>query len=266
MSKFEVLCVTMHQENFSKIQQMNIHSDVFFANQADSTFFEEVEFEGHKARMLTTNTRGVGANRNLTLMYASSEIVLLSDDDMYYTDTYEQDILREFETHPDADVMIFNIGTVGGQDRAQKQNKRAKKVAPWSRMPYGAPRIALRLDALRRKNIWFTTFFGGGCKYTNGEDSIFIADLRRAGLKIYVTNVYIGTVDMSASTWFCGANEEFYFNKGVYLKAVHPNAMLLYDMYFLLRVRSAVSIKQRWKWLRKGNRAFSEGLSFADQH
>ena len=69
MSKFEILCVTMHQKDFSKIQQMNIHSDVFFANQADRTAFEELEFEGYKARMLTTNTRGVGANRNLTLMY-----------------------------------------------------------------------------------------------------------------------------------------------------------------------------------------------------
>lgn len=33
MSKFELLCVTMHQKDFSKIQEMNIHSDVVFANQ-----------------------------------------------------------------------------------------------------------------------------------------------------------------------------------------------------------------------------------------
>ena len=31
MSKFEILCVTMHQKDFSKIQKMNIHSDVVFA-------------------------------------------------------------------------------------------------------------------------------------------------------------------------------------------------------------------------------------------
>lgn len=264
MSKFEILCVTMHQKDFSKIGQMNIRSDVFFANQADRTAFEELEFDGHKARMLTTDTRGVGINRNLTLMYASAQIVLLSDDDMRYTDTCEQDVLRAFERHPDADVMIFNIGTIGAEGRFQKQNKRTQKTAPWSRMPYGAPRIALRLDALRKSNVWFTTLFGGGCKYSNGEDSIFITDLRRAGLRVYVSSVTIGNVDMSDSTWFQGANEEFYFNKGVYLKAVHPNTMFLYDLYFLLRVRSAVPVKQRWKWLRKGNRAFSKDLSFAD--
>lgn len=131
-------------------------------------------------------------------------------------------------------------------------------------MPYGAPRIALRMDALRRKNIWFTTLFGGGCKYSNGEDSIFLADLRKAGLRVYVSSVLIGNVDMSDSTWFRGANEEFYFNKGVYLKAVHPKMMLLYNLYFTFRVRSHISMGQRWKWLRKGNRAFRKGLSFAD--
>ena len=34
MSKLEVLCVTMHQKDFSKIREMNINADVVFANQA----------------------------------------------------------------------------------------------------------------------------------------------------------------------------------------------------------------------------------------
>ena len=31
MATFEILCVTMHQNDFSKIKEMNIHSDVVFA-------------------------------------------------------------------------------------------------------------------------------------------------------------------------------------------------------------------------------------------
>ncbi len=34
MLSFEVLCVTMNQNDFSKIKEMNINSDVVFANQA----------------------------------------------------------------------------------------------------------------------------------------------------------------------------------------------------------------------------------------
>mgnify|MGYP000166988024 CR=1 FL=1 len=35
MSTFQILCVTMNQNDFSKIKQMNIHSNVIFANQTN---------------------------------------------------------------------------------------------------------------------------------------------------------------------------------------------------------------------------------------
>ena len=57
MSAFEILCVTMAQTDFSKIQQMNIHSDVVFANQSNRTAFEETIFEGRKARNLLHHRR-----------------------------------------------------------------------------------------------------------------------------------------------------------------------------------------------------------------
>ena len=70
MSKFEILCVTMHQNDFSKIKEMNIHSDVVFTNQCDHTSYEEIEFDGHTAKMISTQTRGVGKNRNLAITAA----------------------------------------------------------------------------------------------------------------------------------------------------------------------------------------------------
>lgn len=261
MSRLEVLCVTMHQKDFSKVAQMNIQSDVVFANQCDSTAYEEFAFGGYTARMISTETRGVGVNRNLSLLYARGEIVLLGDDDMRYADGYEAAVLNAFDALPDADVIIFNITSKGG--RPQKQNTTVKKVGPLTKLPYGAPRIAIRLEALKRSNVWFTTLFGGGCRYTNGEDSVFLNQLRRAGLNIYVSPVLIGEVDMSQSTWFQGADEEFYFNKGAFLKAMHPVALLLYNVYFLFRVKSPLSLRARWRWLRAGSRAYSEGQTFS---
>ena len=71
MNRFEILCVTMHQNDFSKIKEMNIHSNVVFANQCDHTSFEECVINGHYAKMISTQTRGVGINRNFALAYAS---------------------------------------------------------------------------------------------------------------------------------------------------------------------------------------------------
>ena len=45
MSEFQILCVTMHQNDFSKIKEMNVHSDIVYANQCDHTSFEEIKFE-----------------------------------------------------------------------------------------------------------------------------------------------------------------------------------------------------------------------------
>ena len=104
MSKLEVLCVTMHQTDFSKITEMNLHTDVFFANQADGYEFSELEFDGHCAKMLTTSTRGVGNNRNIALIHATAEYCLLADDDVVYNDDMEERVVSEFKAHPDADV------------------------------------------------------------------------------------------------------------------------------------------------------------------
>lgn len=263
MSKFQILCVTMNQTDFSKINQMNIHSDVIFANQSDTVSFNEIEFEGYNAKMITTNTRGVGKNRNLSLVYASGDICLLSDDDMRYTSTYEEDIIEEFRKHPDADVMIFNIDS-NDEKRKQKYNSKTRKLYFYNRMPYGAPRIAFRRSSWQKSNVWFTTLFGGGAKYTNGEDSVFLHDLKKSKLSIYVSSVNIGMVDMSDSCWFKGANEEFYFNKGAYCAALHPYTKFIWRLYFCIRVKSKLSFSKKMDYFNKGINAYRKGKEWND--
>ena len=256
MSKLEVVCATMHQSDFSILNKMNIRSDVVFANQADTTDYKEIEFDGYTAKMITTATRGVGINRNLCLSYATGDILLLSDEDMCYTDTYKEDIIDEFKRHPKADVIIFNI-TSNDPTRKQRLNTKTKKTNLFSRMPYGAPRIAIRRTAWQKSNVWFTTLFGGGAKFTNGEDSVFLAGLRKKGLKVWVSNVNIGTVDMSGSSWFGGANEEFFYNKGAYLEAVHEKTFFAWMLYFVFRVRSEnLNISKKIKWLKLGKKGY----------
>ena len=99
---------------------MNIRSNVVFANQADRTSFEQVDFDGFSAKMITTTTRGVGKNRNLALTYADAEICLFADDDVKYVDNVEELVVGEFEKHKKADVFIFHLDT---DDKDHKQKK-----------------------------------------------------------------------------------------------------------------------------------------------
>lgn len=262
MSRFEILCVTMHQKDFSKIEQMNIHSDVVFANQADRTSFEEKEFDGHLARMITTDTRGVGINRNLALTYAKGDICLFADDDVTYNDDMEEKVLAEFDAHPDADIIIFHLDT--DSDRKQIRYPETKKCSRFCKMPWGGVRIAVRLDSIRKANVWFTTLFGGGCIFPSGEDSMWLTDARKKGLVFYVSKETIGRVDFENSSWFSGFDEKMYYGKGAFYQAAHPKTKIFWMLYFAARTQKFSDLKfsDKIKWMKCGNNGYREMKPF----
>ena len=263
MPVFEILCVTMQQSSFSKIQEMNIHSNVVFANQADRTELSEQEFEGHRARMITTTTRGVGKNRNIALLYAKGDICLLADDDVVYSHDMEERILAEFAAHPDADIMVFHLES-SEPTRIFQNVPKTKKLHFWNRAPASAVRIAFRLSSIRKANLWFTPLFGGGCSFPSGEDSMWIHAARKKGLRIYISNQTIGTVFYESSSWFNGYNEKFFYGKGAYHRAVHPHSCWLWRQYVLLRFRGIGSLpkKERKKWFSNGMDGYDRLLSY----
>ena len=266
MSSFEILCVTMHQSDFSKVEEMNIHSNVVYANQCDRTAYEEKEFDGFTAKMISTETRGVGINRNLTLAYASADICLLADDDVVYNDDMEARVCAEFDSHPDADVMIFHLASTNPK-RPQVKYPKTKKHGRFGRMPWGGVRIAFRLASLRRANVWFTTLFGGGCLYPSGEDSMFLTDLKRAGLRFYVSRESIGIVKTEESSWYTGRDEKFFFGRGAYLQATHPRTAFFWSLYAAVRMRrdAKIGFCARMRWIKQGRRAYRQMKPFADK-
>lgn len=263
MSRFEILCVTMFQKDFSKVNQMNVKSDIVYANQCNETSYEELEFDGHKAKMISTNTRGVGINRNLALTYATGDICLFADDDVVYRDDVEKTVIAEFDAHPDADIIVFNIDCTE-RLRQQIRYKETRKCRGFFRMPWGGVRIAFRLSSVRKANIWFTTLFGGGAMFPSGEDSMWLKEARRKGLVFYVSKETIGTVHFDESSWFTGYDENFFYGKGAFLSAMYDKTFLLWKYYLLSRYRTkaGISKKERKKWMEAGREGYKEMLSY----
>lgn len=253
----------MNQTDFSKIEEMNIHSDVLFANQSDSAAYAEHSFLDYNARMITTNTKGVGKNRNIALLYAKADICLFADDDIRYNDNYKDIVLNAFSEHKDADIIIFNILS-NTPDRKITQIKRNHRMRRFERNPFGGPRIAFRLSSIARKNLWFTTLFGGGALFPSGEDSLFILDALRSRCKIYLSTEVLGTVSFDNTTWFSGYDEKFFFGKGAFYAVCHPKSKLLWMLYFAFRTKkhSKIPFNQKLKWLRLGSQSFESLTSF----
>ncbi len=264
MPTFEILCTTMHQTDFSKIKEMNIKSNVVFANQCDHTSYEEMDFDGHTAKMISTTTRGVGKNRNLSLIYASADICLFADDDVVYDDDAEQKILSEFEKNPDADVMIFHFESNHPTRKPPKYNETKKWVS--AKNPWGAVRIAFRLSAVRKANVWFTTLFGGGCIFPSGEDSIWLKSARKAGLTFYVSKETIGKVSYENSSWFTGYDEKYFYGVGACYQAINPKTAVLKRVLrvYSERSRGSLSPKQKLQWMKNGAKGYQRNISYEE--
>ena len=260
MSKVEVLCATMHQSDFKKIDEMNIQSDVVFANQSVDTRYDELTFGNNTAKMITTNTRGVGINRNISLMYATGEYLLFSDDDLKYADGYPEIIEKAFRIIPKADGIIFNIDTYGS-DIKRRKNENIKRVRWYNALNYGTVRIAVKRSAVSRENVMFNRNFGGGTPFSCGEDTLYIVDILRSGLKLYTFPHTIATVDQRESTWFEGYNEKYYYDKGILYASISRFFAHFLCLQDLVRrpnyKKSGLSFCGAYRWMKKGvkNRA-----------
>lgn len=234
MSRLQVLVASMNQNDFSKVESMNLSSDAIIANQADTYAYNEQDYSFGTVKMITTSQRGVGKNRNTALNLADGDIVLIADDDIRYVDDYSSLILGEFERIPQADAIIFNIITLG-ESTYRRQNSTSKRIRLYNAMNYGAVRIAVKREKLERTGIEFSLNFGGGALYSAGEDSLFIADMIRKGFKIYTSPVMIAEVDQTSSTWFTGYNHKYFYDKGALFRALFGKFSYVYAVQDFLR-------------------------------
>lgn len=259
----QVLVVTMNQKkgNHTLLRKMNIQSDVLVGNQCDRFEKEHIDYNGHSVDWYSWDECGVGLNRNNLLMRSTADIVLFADDDVTYVEGYRELITEEFQKHPESDVIAFNIPSTC------KDPKQRDYIAPkWRKLNllncfrHGTFRIAVRREAVLKKNICFTLLFGGGARYSAGEDSLFIADCIRKKLKVYESVVVIGSVSHEESTWFKGYTEKYFKDKGAFYACFSKHIPYLWCLQFAVRRRNLyqkfMSYKQACCFMKQGIREF----------
>lgn len=265
MSKFEVLCVTMKQEDFSLCEKMNIESDIVFANQTNEFRVEESEFNGFRARMISTRTKGVGINRNISLLSAEADFCLFADDDIVFRKDYALKIIKEFEKNPKADVIIFNIGcSTPDFGRMPTVTKKTKRLHKLSKNPYGAPRIAFRLSSIRKSGIVFSHFFGGGSIYPSGEDTIWIRAILNSGLRIYLSPIFIGDISYEQSSWYNADIEKKLYGYGAMLCAQKISLWPLYMFRKIIQSSKQIKLIAAYRFITSGYNGYKTLMSYDD--
>lgn len=211
--KLQVLVSTVDEDMGTLAERMNLESDAIIINQTDHFGYEEYKHKNKRIQCFAFSERGVGLSRNNALMRAEGDIVLFSDEDIVYDQGYEKKVLTAFEEHPEADFLLFNMRV--GEVRATYHIKKFHRVHIWNAGRYPTYSFAVRREKLHAANVMFSLLFGGGAKYSNGEDSLFLKDCLEYGLKVYAIPVELGCERERESTWFQGYTDKFFIDRGV---------------------------------------------------
>lgn len=255
----QVLVSTMHQKGTNLIRKMNINSDAIIINQCERDNIEELNLSGSNIKWINSSTRGLSRSRNLALKNADNQICLISDDDIEYIPNYEKIIVEQFEKFPEADIISFQVE---GIDKPfKKYYPKSRKINYITSMKLSSVEIAFRLESIRKHNMFFKESFGAGSsKFIMGEESIFLFEAIRKGLRVIYVPIKIADIHTGESTWFKGFNKEYFISRGAAFTAMSVNMSLLLIFQFAVRryklFYRETNIWQAINYMLKGRRQY----------
>ena len=219
-----VLVTSMNQTDLSLYKKMNLQTDAVIANQCGRNEVVEAIIDGHRVKMISTDTIGLSINRNIAYehMYTDTDFLLFSDDDLVFKDGYLNLIENEFRCHPEAQAIKFNLINLSENRKiAMKRIEKYEKATLFNMSSSGVWGAVFARKPLDNLNIKFHENFGAGKEYYCGEDSIFLYQTRRK-LRFYRSPVIIAGIDQSESTWFTGVTEKNLRVRGMVSAINHP--------------------------------------------
>lgn len=240
--KVQLLIATMNQIDDSILQKMNIQSDAIVGNQCNENSIRTLDYHGSRVTFLNFDERGVGLNRNNALMRATADYCVFTDDDVVFYDNYVELILNAFKAVPRADVIVFNVDNE--EDTEKRRIKKVSRVHNYNYMRYGAVRIAIKTESIRKNGIFFNLCFGGGTNHSSGEDTLFLHDCLTKKLHIYTFPITPARLENDRpSTWFSGYNDKYFRDKGDLFRLLYRRKWKIYCFVDAFRHRKLYGTK-----------------------
>ena len=263
--KIEVLLAIMNLkdeiEYRNLLKQNNITGKVVAINQVKEKGFN---IENGDTRIFSYKEVGASNSRNKLVEKAKGDICIFADNDTVFVDNYEEIIKKEYEKNSEADIIIF---FAENQNSNREKNKRIgnKKINNLNLMKVRTNEITIKkeiLEKIKKENLKFDTNFGPGGIFKKGEETIFISELLKMGMKIYSIDKKISTSRNEESTWFTGFNEKFLFDQGaIFYRIYHKWYKILIIQYLVRKYflyRKNVSIKKAYKEMCAGAKKCKE--------
>lgn len=161
------------------------YTDMKFRNIPDSLIREDVIVSQIPGK-------GLSKSRNNAIEIADGDIALIADDDVRYLPDSFQTIAEAFKDDPDLNVACFKIKTNDGEPEYKNYPNAAYTFSKRKKHYISSIEVAIRLNSIKSKNIYFDERFGlGAKKFLSGEEEMFIIDCVKAGLSVSYFPEYI---------------------------------------------------------------------------
>lgn len=235
-SRMQILVAAVNQDKNTLPESMNLQSDAVIVNQCGRKGTDTFLWKGHTILWIDSDERGVGRSRNRALKAADHEFLQFADDDIRYYDGYVEKLEKEFDSHPEADVFLCDIDRP--EERKGQLNTTYHKINWTNYGRYGTWAICARTDVIKREKISFSKLFGGGAHYSAGEDSLFLHDCLKSGIRMYSQPIVLGAESDRPSTWFHGFTDKYFFDSGVLYYFLYGPMAIPFGARFVLKYRN----------------------------
>ncbi|MGN1481182.1 glycosyltransferase [Porcipelethomonas sp.] len=229
MADFEILLSCMNLKD-DIIMRSNICSDTIIINQCGQEKSLHYKHGDKTIRIFSVKERGLTKSRNMAIRMSEGDICLLCDDDEYFYENYEKEIIHAYHELDNADLIAFKTANI-----PEKFKGKIKKLNRFDIMKISSWQISFKRKKIIDSGVWFDENMGAGTGNGAEEEFKFLSDCLDAGLKIYYYPLEIADVKQTESTWFKGYNKEFFVNRGVttrYIMGMVP--AFFYGMYYVL--------------------------------
>lgn len=229
----QILVSTMHQEDYSLLEKMNISTPAVVINQCDTEGIERLSHRGCEVLWVNTKERGLSKSRNMALQNATADICMLADDDMIYRDGFSEEVLKTMERLPDTDVVGFQV--MGIERLFKKYPDEPETIGYLKSLRMASVELAFRRGSIWNADIRFDERLGAGAKYRMGEENAFLFHCMKKGCKVRFEPIPVADLHMGNSSWFQGWTTEYFVGKGAAFVAMDRSLCYFLMLQWLVR-------------------------------
>ena len=222
---FQILIATMNRGNLDFLYKMfpshKVESlDIIIVNQTSPD--KIVTSHSDSIKVINSFEKGLSKSRNLALKNATSDWCLIADDDVIYTEKFENSINSGIEKYNNSGVIIFESLVCNNVLRRRFPKNTKQKLTAFERFDVAS--FEMLLNRTTGFKVFFNENFGlGSDVFLCGEEALVMYDycVRGTDVSFYKQPIVFHPKE---STGVIYDHPLRYFTKGGMLKYMYPKS------------------------------------------